>query len=145
VCICTFILLYLPSLSFLFLFLPFCLLSQLQSVSGPPFSSVFYVLIGRKKSSLLQENSERFPYYRKPSMFKHHCLKHTKQTKHPFKIPVLQPVQAFFKKHPFRYPPRCILNICLEICLESCASWFKRNRPRQRPTSRLMIRTDCRD
>ncbi|MGV8948329.1 MAG: hypothetical protein ACOH2E_03040 [Candidatus Paracaedibacter sp.] len=71
-------------------------------------------------------------------MFKHHCLKHTKQTKHPFEILVLRPVQAFFTKRPFGYPPGCFLNIRLEICLDP-VPYGKRNRIRQRPTSRLML------
>jgi hypothetical protein len=53
--------------------------------------------IEREKSSLLQEDSYGFPYYRKPGMFKHHCLKHAKQTKHPFEILVLQILQGFLR------------------------------------------------
>ncbi|MGV8948083.1 MAG: hypothetical protein ACOH2E_01765 [Candidatus Paracaedibacter sp.] len=72
-------------------------------------------------------------------MFKHHCLKHAKQIKHPSRFLVYEPVQAFFTKRPFGYPPECFFqNIRLEICLDP-VPYGKRDRIRQRPTTRLML------
>ena len=89
---------------------------------------------GRKKSSLLQENSEKFPYYRKPSMFKHYCLKHAKQTLQGVFKNALSGIRPdVFIKHPFGDLPRVL------------TLWFKRTRLRQRPTTRLTVRTNCRD